>query len=112
MVRFVVVGEGRPAKAIVDAIIRTGAATIDALLVEEPAHNPLAEFATRQGIAVMDTRRIATEYARTAHEPNRWLISANSTLIIPPEVLGAFDGRSLNFHPGLLPEYAGLHTHQ
>jgi UDP-4-amino-4-deoxy-L-arabinose formyltransferase/UDP-glucuronic acid dehydrogenase (UDP-4-keto-hexauronic acid decarboxylating) len=112
MVRFVVVGEGRPAKAIVDAIIRTGDATIEALLFEEPARNPLAEFATRQGITVIETRRIATECARMAHEPNRWLISANSTLIIPPEVLGAFDGRSLNFHPGLLPEYAGLHTHQ
>jgi methionyl-tRNA formyltransferase len=112
MVRFVVVGEGRPAKAIVDAIVRTGAAAIDALLVDEPARNPLAEFAVRQGIAVIDTRRLATEFARMAHNQNSWLISANSTLIIPPEVLGAFEGRSLNFHPGLLPEYAGLHTHQ
>ena len=33
-------------------------------------------------------------------------------MIIPADVLKPFDGRSLNFHPGLLPEYAGLHTHQ
>ena len=41
-----------------------------------------------------------------------WLINVNSTMIIPAEVLALFEGRSLNFHPGLLPEYAGLHTHQ
>jgi UDP-4-amino-4-deoxy-L-arabinose formyltransferase/UDP-glucuronic acid dehydrogenase (UDP-4-keto-hexauronic acid decarboxylating) len=36
----------------------------------------------------------------------------NNTVIIPPEILALFPGRALNAHPGLLPEYAGLHVHQ
>jgi methionyl-tRNA formyltransferase len=41
-----------------------------------------------------------------------WLLIANSTVLVPAEVLDQFEGQALNLHPGLLPEYAGLHTHQ
>ena len=112
MVSFVVIGEGRPAKAVLDVIIAAPGATINALFVEEPTRNPLAEFAGQHGITVLDKRQLASECRRMTNTPDCWLINANSTLIIPPEVLDVFEGRSLNFHPGLLPEYAGLHTHQ
>lgn len=112
MVSFVVIGEGRPAKAILDVVIAAPGATINALFVEEPMRNPLAEFAGQHGITVADKLNIAAECQRFADTPAGWLINANSTLIIPPDVLDVFHGRSLNFHPGLLPEYAGLHTHQ
>jgi methionyl-tRNA formyltransferase len=112
MVSFVVIGEGRPAKAVLDVIIAASGATINALFVEEPMRNPLAEFGRRHGITVLDKSQLASECRRIANTPDCWLISANSTLIIRPEVLDVFEGRSLNFHPGLLPEYAGLYTHQ
>ena len=107
MVSFVVIGEGRPTKAVLDVIVAASGATISALFVEEPMRNPLAEFAGRHGIAVVDKLNITAECRRFANPPDGWLINANSTLIIPPDVLDAFQGRSLNFHPGLLPEYAG-----
>ncbi len=112
MVSFVVIGEGRPAKAVLDVITAAPGTTIHALFVEEPTRNPLAEFGGRHGIAVLDKSQLASECRRIANTPDCWLINANSTLIIPAEVLDVFEGRSLNFHPGLLPEYAGLHTHQ
>jgi methionyl-tRNA formyltransferase len=111
MVRFVVVGEGRPARALLDVMIKMPGASIDAVVVDEPAGDPLAEFAARHGIGVIEKRRLSAACSSSAG-PDAWLISANSTLIIPPAVLEVFDGRSLNLHPGLLPEYAGLHTHQ
>jgi len=112
MVWFVVIGEGRPATAVLDAIIAAPGATIEALIVEEPTRSPLAGFAGRHGIAVFDKRHITSVCQRFTQRPGEWLINANSTLIIPPDVLDLFQGRSLNFHPGLLPQYAGLHTHQ
>jgi methionyl-tRNA formyltransferase len=112
MVRFVVIGEGRPARALLDVMIKTPGASIDAFVVEQPTRNPLAEFACRHGIRVVDKCGLTATCRQLTNGPDGWLISANSTLIIPPEVLDVFDGRSLNLHPGLLPEYAGLHTHQ
>jgi len=61
---------------------------------------------------MVDTRDLLGECRRLAGRSEGWLVSANSTIIIPREVLELFEGRSLNLHPGLLPEYAGLHTHQ
>jgi methionyl-tRNA formyltransferase len=112
MAWFALIGEGRPAKAILDTIIAARGSTIDALVVDEPKGNPLVEFGVRHGATAVDKHRLASECRRMARRPDGWLISANSTLIIPPDLLDLFAGRCLNFHPGLLPEYAGLHTHQ
>lgn len=112
MVRFVLIGEGRPARALLDVMIKTPGASIDALVVEEAARDQFAELVSRHGIRLLDKDRLAAACQQLTSGPDQWLISANSTLIIPPAVLDVFGGRSLNLHPGLLPEYAGLHTHQ
>ena len=41
-----------------------------------------------------------------------WLLNVNSTFIFGPELLAVPMRGCLNMHPGKLPEYAGLHTHQ
>lgn len=112
MISFVVIGEGRPVRAILDVISRAPGAGVEALFIEAPQQNPLAEFAARHGMKVIDKGQLAAECRLLVNRTDVWLISANSTLIIPPDVLEIFAERSLNFHPGLLPEYAGLHTHQ
>jgi len=112
MISFVVIGEGRPARAVLDTIIAAPNATVDALVIADAKHNPLAEFAGRKALAMADTGDLLGECRRLAGRSQGWLISANSTIIIPREVLELFEGRSLNLHPGLLPQYAGLHTHQ
>lgn len=112
MVWFVVIGEGRPAKVLLDSIVCLPDASIRALVLDNPARNPLAEFAQKHGIPVLDTSTFAQEAEGLAGKQRGWLINANSTFIIPADILDLFEGRSLNFHPGLLPEYAGLHTHQ
>jgi methionyl-tRNA formyltransferase len=104
------VGEDRPARALLE-VIASQDATIDALIVEDPVRNPLLTFAARHGTTVLDKYRFIEQRALT-NRPGAWLINVNSTLIIPVEVLDHFPERSLNLHPGLLPQYAGLHTHQ
>ncbi len=108
---FFLIGEDRPAKALLQVMIASRDVTIDALVIEDPARNPLSTFAAQHGIAVLDKRRFI-EQQGLSDRPGTWLVNVNSTLIIPVEVLDHFPGRSLNFHPGLLPQYAGLHTHQ
>src|SRR5258705_11054187 len=112
MVWFVVIGEGRPVRAVLEVIIAAPNATAEALVIADAERNPLAECAGRQALAMVDTRDLLGECRRLAGRSEGWLVSANSTIIIPREVLDLFEGRSLNLHPGLLPEYAGLHTHQ
>lgn len=114
MIPFVVVGEGHPAKAILDVILATPETLVERLAVEDPTHSALSAFAVARGITVMGKSAFAACSQRdwSAGRNGGWLINVNSTLVIPGPVLDLFDKRALNFHPGLLPEYAGLHTHQ
>ena len=50
--------------------------------------------------------------ALLSSRPFDWLININSTVLLPQAALGLPRAGALNMHPGLLPEYAGLHTHQ
>jgi len=111
-VSFVVIGEGRPARALLDYIVEAPGIAVNALVLKNPANNPLAQVAQRHGISVVDEARFSPEAAARARTPGAWLVNVNSTRIIPPQTLQLFETRSLNFHPGLLPEYAGVHTHQ
>jgi UDP-4-amino-4-deoxy-L-arabinose formyltransferase/UDP-glucuronic acid dehydrogenase (UDP-4-keto-hexauronic acid decarboxylating) len=112
LVRFVVIGEGRPAKALLDVLVESPGASVGALVLKNPESNPLTEFARQHRLPVVDVSCFSQEIERLAGKPAGWLINVNSTVIIPPDALKPFEGRCLNFHPGLLPEYAGLHTHQ
>jgi methionyl-tRNA formyltransferase len=112
LVWFVVIGEGRPARVVLDFMVEEPGVSVGAMVLENPVRNPLAEFARRHKIAVFDTQKFTREAERLAGGMGGWLINANSTFIVPGDVLALFEGRCLNFHPGLLPEYAGLHTHQ
>jgi methionyl-tRNA formyltransferase len=112
VVRFVVIGEGRPARAVLDVLVEAPGVSVDPLVLKSPESNPLTEFGRRHNVSVVDVCSFSPEAKRLAGTPGGWLINANSTFIIPTDVLKLFEGRNLNFHPGLLPEYAGLHTHQ
>ncbi len=49
-------------------------------------------------------------WTRTLHAD--CLLCINSTTVLPTALLDVFHGQALNCHPGLLPEYGGLHAHQ
>jgi methionyl-tRNA formyltransferase len=107
--QFTVIGEGRPAKAVIEMLMTTPGARVNQLVLKTASGNPTGEFAIGHGIPVVEKCNL-TPKAITCR--GGWLINVNSTLVVPAEVLAIFEGRSLNCHPGLLPEYAGLHTHQ
>jgi UDP-4-amino-4-deoxy-L-arabinose formyltransferase/UDP-glucuronic acid dehydrogenase (UDP-4-keto-hexauronic acid decarboxylating) len=56
--------------------------------------------------------RDGTALASLASTKVDWIININSTVLLPSAVLTQASQGAVNMHPGLLPEYAGLHTHQ
>jgi methionyl-tRNA formyltransferase len=83
--------------------------TTPALVIEQPERNPLTDLARRHGVRIVDRFDLACTWQQSRRDGFSKPIAFSS---IPSDVLDIFEGRSLNFHPGLLPEYAGLHTHQ
>src|SRR5262245_57484985 len=82
---FVVIGEGRPARALLDVLAQSSGAAIDALVLKDPDTNPLAEFAREHGVLVVDVRHFAEDARQIARAPGAWLINVNSTMIIPAD---------------------------
>jgi methionyl-tRNA formyltransferase len=63
-------------------------------------------------LAAPDLARRVADPCTGPRGPEPWLISVNSTAIIGRPVLGRFDGRAVNIHPGRLPDFAGLYAVQ
>jgi methionyl-tRNA formyltransferase len=114
MTSFVVVGDGGPAQAVLEALSGKATASIAALFTSSAPSSPLVNFAQKQNIPVRPLGLLTDP--ETVLAPTRedidWLLSANNTAILSGRVLALFRCGALNLHPGLLPEYAGLHTHQ
>jgi len=110
---FLVVGNGQVALAVVRVLLQSEGAKLVALLTSEPTSRTAA-LAASAGVPVLSEALVRDPAALLAAglPATGWLLCANTTMIVPAEVLARFHGRALNFHPGLLPAYAGLHTHQ
>ncbi|MBN1267940.1 MAG: hypothetical protein JXA25_20780 [Anaerolineales bacterium] len=80
----------------------------------ETGFGQLGELAAAAGIPCKDSTSLKSEaeHQLLACLQIDWLINVNSTVILPDRLLELPAGGALNMHPGLLPEYAGLHTHQ
>ena len=111
--RFLVVGNGQPVFAVVNALAATDQVEVAALLTSETNGRAALQAAEKSTpIYPEATLRDVSTLARLDLLRCDWLVCANTTCIVPKEVLQWFPERALNFHPGLLPAYAGLHTHQ
>jgi len=114
-------GRGSNLQAIIEAV-RNGEipASICAVISSRP-NAPGLEFARTAGIAaeVVDDRRYddrqSCEAALTAaidrHRPDLVAL-AGFMRILSHDFVRHYDGRMLNIHPSLLPEFAGLDTHR
>jgi UDP-4-amino-4-deoxy-L-arabinose formyltransferase/UDP-glucuronic acid dehydrogenase (UDP-4-keto-hexauronic acid decarboxylating) len=111
---FVLVGEGFPAAKALETILADSRARVRGVFTGMEDPRRLRALTAAAAIPLLDAATLRTEAAsRTLSElePD-WLINANSTVIIHKAPLSIPRQGCLNLHPGLLPEYAGLHTHQ
>ncbi len=115
MTLFLVIGEGEPARTVLSALLARSEMEIVALITASPRDSLLVDFAGKHHIPVeRPSLLLANEEVIALAKGKKidWLLSANSTVIIPAPILALFERGGLNLHPGVLPEYAGLHTHQ
>src|SRR5712692_6385946 len=114
MISFVVVGEGESAQVVLEALSGKAAANIVALFTSSVVPGRLVNFAQSRDVPVRPLGLL--EHPEAAVSGIRgnidWLLSVNNTAILPGRLLAMCRHGALNLHPGLLPEYAGLHTHQ
>jgi methionyl-tRNA formyltransferase len=114
--RFVLVGDDFPAERTLKLLQEFDQAEITAVYTSLNAKRPtkLQSLAEKSGIPVFAAKQLkkAAGLEQLAGQPFDWLININSTVIIPNEILALPTAGALNMHPGVLPAYAGLHTHQ
>ncbi|MEK6221046.1 MAG: formyltransferase family protein, partial [Chloroflexota bacterium] len=114
--RFVLVGDDFPAERTLKLLLDFDQAEISAVYTSLNTERPtkLQSMAEKLDIPVFAAKQLkkAAGSEQFAHQPFDWLININSTVIIPNEILELPTAGALNMHPGILPAYAGLHTHQ
>lgn len=114
MNRIVLAGNSSPIIKLLDRLDGILDIDIPVLFTEQPVGLELTDRSERFELELRDIRELgATAGAKilSAYEPD-WLFNVNSTQIFPTAVLDVLSAGCLNMHPGQLPEYAGLHTHQ
>jgi methionyl-tRNA formyltransferase len=89
------------------------------LVGDEVAGRAAQEWARAHPSAIAINTIAASNLAHCAADPfagrrgpEPWLISMNSTTIIPRRILDLFDGHAVNIHPGRLPDFGGLYAVQ
>jgi UDP-4-amino-4-deoxy-L-arabinose formyltransferase/UDP-glucuronic acid dehydrogenase (UDP-4-keto-hexauronic acid decarboxylating) len=111
---FVIAGEGFPAAKVLETVTAAPEARVVGVFTDLSQPRRLKSLAEAAGAGLYDARSLATPAAAdmlARLEPD-WLLNANSTVVIDRAVLAVPSAGCLNLHPGLLPRYAGLHTHQ
>jgi len=103
-IRFLVLGEGWPAKRAVRTIqAHTNGHLVAWISPNTDKHEleiELSDFNSARG----------AEYVRKLQVD--WVVSANNIQIVGEDVLREVDYKAINLHPAPLPEYTGLHCHQ
>ena len=114
MKRIVLAGNSSPIIKLLDRLDEIHNIVVLGLFTEHPVARELADRSKRIGFVLRDIRELGTEAGGatlSSYAPD-WLFNVNSTQILPAALLEIPTGGCLNMHPGRLPEYAGLHTHQ
>lgn len=114
MPSVLLIGAGEPARGLLEALLAQPRIKVSGVVSDGADTGALANFARRHGIAVSPPKTLAaseTVNGLTADGID-WLLSINNLFVVPADMLAACRRGALNLHPGLLPEYAGLHTHQ
>lgn len=112
MISFSIIGSSSPLQKILPLFELQSEAELTAVLLDSNTDQKSIEWCEKHGIPWFSTKEINTPEVAAKIGVSDWLLSVNSTVIIPKNILNLPKRGGLNLHPGLLPEYAGLHTHQ
>lgn len=111
---IVLAGLSTPIQKVLERASRFKKVCFKALFTEIGASLEIESRAESLGMDIFDMSSLKHSEAalHLAALETDWFFNINSTIIYDRAVLEAPRKGALNMHPGLLPEYAGLHTHQ
>ncbi len=107
---IVIIGSSTPLQKVLPHFYQNDKINIRGVFLDTNKDRSAIKFCEKHGIPYYSAKEIGSKIKELT--PVDWLFSVNSTVILPGEVLEIPRKGSLNIHPGLLPQYAGLHTHQ
>lgn len=111
MINFLIIGNGIPALSVTKLINQSAIGRISCLLTSDTDGLLILEC-KKNSIPIFSEDLIDELDTIIKLEKIDWLLCINTTKIIPSRIIKFFPNHCLNFHPGRLPDYAGLHTHQ
>lgn len=111
---ILLVGSSTPLQKVLYSCDTVPGVTIAGLYVPIGQSREIESSAASLRIPLFDIKRLREdqEIEKLRHLNLSWIFSINSTIIFSPNLLSLPRIGCLNLHPGKLPEYAGLHTHQ
>ncbi|MFC2150672.1 methionyl-tRNA formyltransferase [Calditrichota bacterium] len=112
--KIVLIGEGSPPETAGRSILSQEAVDLVGVFTNLERKDGFSALIQKHGLpaySMKDLKKAEGIEKLRVLQPD-WLVSANSTVILKPEVLEIPAQGAINVHPGLLPEFAGLHTHQ
>ena len=112
MTSFLITGEGYPFFKILKAVREMLGASIAGAVIGATTSTMAESFAVKAGSRIFSLAILTGKEPFPKEAQADWLVNINGATIITAEVVNRFPKRAINMHPGLLPQYAGLHCTQ
>lgn len=114
MIPVVLIGSFIPLQKLFPIFMEHPSFQIQAVFLDKNHDTKVLKECSINAIPVYDMTLLQSERGKEELlklKPH-WIFILNSTVILNSDHLSAASKGTLNLHPGLLPEYAGLHVHQ
>lgn len=108
----IIIGGATPLQKLLPVFFNKSSINIVAVFLNPKVDHSAFMFCNKNQITCYSYSEIDEQLEQLNALNIDWLFNINSTIILSDKILNIPSNGALNFHPGLLPAYAGLHTHQ
>jgi methionyl-tRNA formyltransferase len=112
MKNILIIGGSTPLQKLLPSFFNNEKINIVAVFLNPKEDQSALKFCQRNSIEFFSYTEIHEQLKKLSDSNIDWLFNINSTIILSDEILKIPSNGALNLHPGPLPTYAGLHTHQ
>jgi methionyl-tRNA formyltransferase len=112
MKNILIIGGSTPLQKLLPHFFNTENIKIVAVFLDPKVDHSAKMFCKQNQINSYSYSEIVQQIEKFNSINIDWLFNINSTFILSDKILNIPSKGALNLHPGLLPAYAGLHTHQ
>lgn len=112
MKKVLIIGGSTPLQKLLPHFFNNDKIYIVAVFLNPKEDQSALKFCEKNMIDCFSYNEIPEQLKKLRASNVDWLFNINSTIILSDEILELPQNGALNLHPGPLPAYAGLHTHQ